>query len=362
MAEVIVEALGRRIGAHEVLKNVSFRVADGEFVTLLGPSGCGKSTTLNALAGLDVPTSGRITMGGRVLYDKARDIFVDARFRDLGLMFQSYALWPHMTVAQNLDFTLMIRKIRGEEARRRIAETLALVDMETYAGRYPGELSGGQQQRVALARTLVYRPRVLLLDEPLSNLDAKLRDKAREWLRDLQQRTGVTTIYVTHDQTEALSLSDRIIVMEKGRIVQDGTPSEIYDSPVNSFVADFVGASNLLPAEIEYIGSGHLKIAIGPDLFLTTTSGAGQISSGPVMLSIRPERIEMVSDASSTGMNEFDAEVHSSSYQGARHVHVFKLGSHYLRVESSAPLATKTARVRLPGNALRILSIPSPII
>jgi iron(III) transport system ATP-binding protein len=248
MADVVVEALGRRIGALEILRDVTFRVGEGEFVTLLGPSGCGKSTTLNALAGLDRPTSGRITMGGHVLYDEAANIFVDARFRDLGLMFQSYALWPHMTVAQNLDFTLEIRKIRGAEARRRIAETLALVDMDNYAGRYPGELSGGQQQRVALARTLVYQPRVLLLDEPLSNLDAKLRDKAREWLRDLQQRTGVTTIYVTHDQTEALSLSDRIIVMEKGRIVQDGTPDDVYDRPVNPFVADFVGASNLLPA------------------------------------------------------------------------------------------------------------------
>lgn len=144
MADVVVEALGRRIGALEILKDVSFRVAEGEFVTLLGPSGCGKSTTLNALAGLDRPSSGRITMGGRVLYDEDSNIFVDARFRDLGLMFQSYALWPHMTVEQNLDFTLEIRKIRGEEARRRVGDTLALVDMETYADRYPGELSGGQ--------------------------------------------------------------------------------------------------------------------------------------------------------------------------------------------------------------------------
>ncbi|MBK1871339.1 ABC transporter ATP-binding protein [Aestuariivirga sp. YIM B02566] len=354
MADVVVEALGRRIGVLEILRDVTFRVGEGEFVTLLGPSGCGKSTTLNALAGLDRPTSGRITMGGRVLYDDAANIFVDARFRDLGLMFQSYALWPHMTVAQNLDFTLEIRKIRGEEARRRIAETLALVDMDTYAGRYPGELSGGQQQRVALARTLVYQPRVLLLDEPLSNLDAKLRDKAREWLRDLQQRTGVTTIYVTHDQTEALSLSDRIIVMEKGRIVQDGTPDDVYDRPVNPFVADFVGASNLLPAELTAIGASDMRISVGAGLAITAARAARRLVPGPVTLSIRPERVEFCATEGQAGPNEFDVDIASSSYQGARFVHAFKLGPHLLRAESASRPATKAVRVRLPEAALQV--------
>ena len=354
MADVVVEALGRRIGALEILQNVSFRVAEGEFVTLLGPSGCGKSTTLNALAGLDRPTAGRITMGGRVLYDEAAGIFVDARFRDLGLMFQSYALWPHMTVAQNLDFTLEIRKVRGEEARRRIAETLRLVDMETYAGRYPGELSGGQQQRVALARTLVYRPRVLLLDEPLSNLDAKLRDKAREWLRDLQQRTGVTTIYVTHDQTEALSLSDRIIVMEKGNIVQDGTPGDVYDRPVNPFVADFVGASNLLPAELTTIGASGMRIAVASGLEVTVAKPARSLQPGPVIVSIRPERIDFCATAGKAGPNEFDVDIASSSYQGARFVHAFRLGPHLLRVESASPISAKSVRVRLSEAALQV--------
>jgi ABC-type proline/glycine betaine transport system ATPase subunit len=199
---------------------------------------------------LDRPTAGRIEIGDRPVFDSDEDIFVDAQFRNLGLMFQSYALWPHMTVADNLAFPLGLRSIKGRDARDRIDETLELVDMTAYRHRNPGELSGGQQQRVALARTLVYQPRILLLDEPLSNLDAKLRDRARVWLRDLQRRTGVTTVYVTHDQTEALSLSDRIVVMNGGSVAQIGTPREIYDTPSDVFVADFVGSTNLLNAEL----------------------------------------------------------------------------------------------------------------
>ena len=254
MADVRVENLTRKFGTVTALSDISFEVADGEFLTLLGPSGCGKSTTLAALAGLDRPTSGRIAIGTRVVFDGASGIFVDAQFRNFGLMFQSYALWPHMTVYKNLDFTLELRRIRGAAARERIAEALALVEMEGYAERYPGELSGGQQQRVALARTLVYRPEILLLDEPLSNLDAKLRERARIWLGQLQRRTGVTTVYVTHDQSEALAMSDKIIVMNGGRIAQIGTPREIYEQPREIFVADFVGASNLIAA-----AAGHRR-------------------------------------------------------------------------------------------------------
>ncbi|QRM32657.1 ABC transporter ATP-binding protein [Microvirga sp. VF16] len=354
MAEVAVEHLCRRIDNIEILKEVSFRVREGEFLTLLGPSGCGKSTTLNALAGLDRPSSGRIVIGGETFYDGDRDIFVDARYRNLGLMFQSYALWPHMTVAQNLDFTLEIRRIRGTEARKRVMEALELVDMASYASRYPGELSGGQQQRVALARTLVYRPKLLLLDEPLSNLDAKLRDRARDWLRDLQQRTGVTTIYVTHDQIEALSLSDRIIVMDRGRIVQYDTPSKIYEAPSCTFVADFVGASNTFLAEVVACDSGRAVLRIDSDTLLHAATDFRLRPGVKVMVSVRPERIEATQDAGADANNAFDVVLDMSSYQGARTVHSFVLGGQRLRMESPQGHLGARARIRIPVEALRL--------
>ena len=355
MADVVVQNLGRSIGNLEILKDVSFTVAEGEFLTLLGPSGCGKSTTLNALAGLDRPSSGRIVVGGETFYDEARGIFVDARYRNLGLMFQSYALWPHMTVAQNLDFTLEIRKLRGAEARKRVMESLELVDMAQYAGRYPGELSGGQQQRVALARTLVYQPKLLLLDEPLSNLDAKLRDRARDWLRDLQRRTGVTTIYVTHDQTEALSLSDRIIVMNQGRIVQHGTPTTIYETPGSMFVADFVGASNAFEAEVVGFEEGTARLRLGEDTHILARPEFTPELGEMLTVTIRPERIEAVTGASAAEPNDFSVLVDATSYQGARTIYGFALGGQRVRFEAAAGLdSDTTARIRLPVEAIRV--------
>lgn len=228
MADLKIEGLVKRFGEVRVVDDVSIHVADGEFVTLLGPSGCGKSTTLAAVAGLDQPDEGRITVGGKTYFDGATGTYLPPEARGCGLVFQSYALWPHMTVQDNVAFPLTLRKVKAAERKRRIEEVLALVEMEQYADRYPHMLSGGQQQRVALARTLVYQPSILLLDEPLSNLDAKLRDRARTWLAELRTRLGLTTIYVTHDQIEALSLSDRIVVMNGGRIAQLGTPQDIY--------------------------------------------------------------------------------------------------------------------------------------
>jgi iron(III) transport system ATP-binding protein len=348
MASVAVSHLSRHFGRVAALDDISFTVADGEFLTLLGPSGCGKSTTLAALAGLDRPTSGTIRIGDKVLFDGAAGIFIDAQFRNLGLMFQSYALWPHMTVAQNLDFTLELRRIRGAEAKQRIDETLALVDMEAYAARYPGELSGGQQQRVALARTLVYRPEMLLLDEPLSNLDAKLRDRARIWLGELQKRTGVTTVYVTHDQSEALALSDRIIVMNKGRIAQIGTPEEIYETPADVFVADFVGASNLLKAELG--NDGNARLPSGEVLHLR--AGSPSLPPGPVTLAIRPEKIVIAPDVSHR--NRVMAEVVAKSYLGARNLLVLRIGEQRIRVETTAPVLTSSIAIELPADAIGV--------
>lgn len=355
MANVRVENLVRKFGAVTALSDVSFDVANGEFLTLLGPSGCGKSTTLAALAGLDRPTSGRICVGERVVFDASAGTFVDAQFRNFGLMFQSYALWPHMTVYKNLDFTLELRRIRGREARDRINEALALVDMESYAERYPGELSGGQQQRVALARTLVYSPEILLLDEPLSNLDAKLRERARIWLGELQRRTGVTTIYVTHDQAEALAMSDKIIVMEAGKIAQIGTPNEIYEKPANVFVADFVGASNLLKADVQSVGSGLPKVRLegGPVLDLGNET---PLPAGPVTLAIRPERIEVVKSGD-TPPNRVVAQVVTNSYLGSRYLLVVQIGSQQVRVETSTPLSNDQVELSMPPEALSLYPI-----
>jgi iron(III) transport system ATP-binding protein len=351
MANVVVDKLVRDFGAFKALKGVSFTVNDGEFLTLLGPSGCGKSTTLAALAGLDRPTDGRITIGSRVMFDGAKDIFIDAQYRNLGLMFQSYALWPHMTVFKNLDFTLELRRIRGKEARQRIEEALTLVEMEAYAERYPGELSGGQQQRVALARTLVYRPEILLLDEPLSNLDAKLRDRARIWLGELPRKTGVTTIYVTHDQAEALAMSDTIIVMDNGVIAQIGTPREIYEQPSTAFVADFVGASNLLKAAIEeHEGQRMLRLEDGPLLQASNLNGA---TAGPVTLGIRPERIKLT-DPAANQPNTITATVLANSYLGARNTLVVQIGTQHIRLETAQRVTSQTVAITIPKDQILV--------
>src|SRR3954447_1742494 len=246
MPEIHVESLVKEFGEQRALDGVSFTVEDGELFTLLGPSGCGKSTTLMSIAGFQHPESGRISVGSETFFDASRRLDVPAERRNLGIVFQSYAVWPHMTVFANLAFPLKVRRLSRKAIKQRIAEVLALVEMAPYADRYPHELSGGQQQRVALGRALAYSPSVLLLDEPFSNLDAKLRERARTWVKELQSTLGLTTIFVTHDQDEALSMSDRVVVMRDGVLQQVGTPEDVYRRPVNRFVAEFVGRVNLI--------------------------------------------------------------------------------------------------------------------
>src|SRR5258708_318493 len=228
------------------IDGVSFAVPAGEIVVLLGPSGCGKTTTLRCVAGLEHPTSGEISIAGRVVSAPARGILVPPRSRDLGMVFQSYAVWPHMTVRQNVVYPLKHRKITRAEARRKVDEVLELVGLSEYADRPVVALSGGQMQRVALARSIVYRPQLLLLDEPLSNLDAKLRLRLRDDLRIILKQTGMTALYVTHDQAEAVVLGDRIGVMRDGKLLQMGTPDQIYNRPAHLFVANFTRATKQL--------------------------------------------------------------------------------------------------------------------
>ncbi|HMA80016.1 MAG TPA: ABC transporter ATP-binding protein, partial [Candidatus Binatia bacterium] len=250
MSDLIIEGLVKNFGKVRAVDSVSLTVKSGTLTTLLGPSGCGKTTTLNSIAGLDPIDEGIIRVGDFVLNDSKRGIALQPEERELGMVFQSYALWPHMKVYDNLAFGLKLKKVSDAETKRRIKETLELVSLVEMEQRYPFQLSGGQQQRVALARAVVAQPRLLLLDEPLSNLDAKVREQARFWLRDFQRRLGITTVFVTHDQVEALSMCDRVAVMDGGRLIQFGTPFEIYERPRHPFIADFVGRTNKLSGSV----------------------------------------------------------------------------------------------------------------
>ena len=242
---------------------ISLDAETGKLITLLGPSGCGKTTTLRCLAGLERPQSGRIVIGNRTVFDSAKRIFVPASDRGIGMVFQSYAIWPHMTVFENVAFPLRVsraKKYTAFEIRDRVSRMLDMVQLTGYARRPATQLSGGQQQRLAFARGLVHEPAILLLDEPLSNLDAKLREQMRLELKRLQRTLGITTVYVTHDQSEALALSDEIAVFDSGRVIQRGTPQEIYRQPKNQFVADFVGSANFLPGTVRATEGGVTQV------------------------------------------------------------------------------------------------------
>nr|MDT0659762.1 ABC transporter ATP-binding protein [Micromonospora sp. DSM 115978] len=332
MPEVTVTNLVKRFGPTTVLEQVSFTVKDGEFFTLLGASGCGKSTTLNCIAGLEQPTGGAITVGTTTFVDTAAKLFLPPERRNLGMVFQSYALWPHMSIEANLALPLKLRKVRRQDREARIGEALEKVGLTKLRGRYPHQLSGGQQQRVALARALVYSPTVLLLDEPLSNLDAKLREQARAWLKRLQEDLGITTVYVTHDQDEALALSDRIAVMSEGHMLQVGTPRQIYETPATPEVAAFVGRCNFLVGRVEQHRDGHCRVRLdcSGDIIEVTTdqqTEAGQ----EVTVAVRPERLDVHAPS---GPNTVAAEVLTSSYVGSRYEYQIKLGTHVVQVES----------------------------
>lgn len=272
--------------------DVSLTVAEGEFLTLLGPSGCGKTTMLRMIAGLEDPSEGEIVMHGQLVWSTRRGVFIPPGKRNLGLVFQSYALWPHMTAAENVGFGLRIKGLPKEEIRRRVQEALDQLQLSELGQRYPQELSGGQQQRVALARMLVTRPRIFLMDEPLSNLDAKLRVDMRAEIKRLHREAGATTIYVTHDQAEALTMSDRIVVMREGVVQQVGTPREVYRRPANLFVAGFMGnpAANLLSGRTAVV-DGRIVVEVGA--FCLPTTAPPEMAGRSVVASIRPEEVQL---------------------------------------------------------------------
>lgn len=363
MVDLVVNNLVQRFGGVTVVDDVSLTVADGEFVSILGPSGCGKSTTLAAIAGLDQPYSGEISAGSTIFFSSNKKIFLPPELRGCGLVFQTYALWPHMTVFQNVAFPLSLRKIRGEEQKRLVNEALELVEMSSYGKRYPHELSGGQQQRVALARTLGYSPKLLLLDEPLSNLDAKLRDRARVWLAELRTRLKVTTIYVTHDQVEALSLSDRVVVMNAGKVAQIGTPQEIYERPVDPFVADFIGTTNFLNASVSTRIDGSVwqfRLSDGQTLKVNSLT---QLDPGQEMtLALRPAQMLL----HNPGANPKDGtlvttRLISQSYVGSRWQLSLRLAGDLLRLESPHRIDSDQIQVWIPRNGAAIFNGPTAL-
>lgn len=304
MSDTAIEFVNvvKRYGSALAVDGISFSIAKGELVTFLGPSGCGKTTSLRLIAGLELPSEGQVLIGGR---DVSRDPASD---RNVGMVFQSYALFPHMNVLDNVSYGPVIRGGDKAAAQAKAREILEQVGLSGLQDRLPSELSGGQQQRVAVARAIVQQPEVLLFDEPLSNVDAKLRRKVRAEIRDLQRRFGLTAVYVTHDQEEALAVSDRIIVMQAGKIAQIGTPQDLYDRPATPFVADFIGDANLIAGTVQNgtFHAGDLGLAIaGPD--------------GAATVSIRPERIGLRRDGS--------AKVISATYLGSRTEYVVQTGA-----------------------------------
>jgi iron(III) transport system ATP-binding protein len=371
MPEITVQGLTKTFGQERALSDVSFSVRDKEFLTLLGPSGCGKTTTLMSIAGFQRPDQGTLSCGDRVFFDQARKVFLAAEERNLGMVFQSYAIWPHLTVFGNVAFPLKIRRMKKDAVRSRVLETLELVELADYAGRYPHELSGGQQQRVALARALVYSPAVLLLDEPFSNLDAKLRERARTWLKHLQSELGLTTLFVTHDQDEALSLSDRIVVMNEGSVLQVGPPEDIYRRPATRFVAEFLGHCNVLTARaVAATSAGRTKLALGANGQPIIVAGEDLAAGDEVQLAVRPEAIELAGGDAATGENgagdtatgengagenTYSAEVRTVSFLGDHYLYELDVGGLALTVTDARSFAGPAVTVRIPPSACRVL-------
>jgi iron(III) transport system ATP-binding protein len=347
MAELTVENLHLTYGTNPILKGVSMTLNRGEVVSLLGPSGSGKTTLLRAVGGLESPHQGTIKIGEKTVFDGAAKLEVPAEARNLGLVFQSYALWPHKTVADNVAFGLKLRKVPAEQIVARVKKALEELSLGHLAERFPHQLSGGQQQRVAIARALVYNPPVILMDEPLSNLDAKLREEARAWLRELIVEMQLSALVVTHDQSESMAMSDRILLLNNGVIEQQGTPQQMYDQPETLFTADFMGSNNRLAGKVTQI-QGEQALLEGPGWKLWGRKRAST-KAGDATGMIRLERVRV---AEGPGENRIDPELTTSMFLGEKWEHIFHLGETTLRAHTSAALAKGKHWVELPRDHL----------
>ena len=327
MAIVSLRGLTKKFTDTAAVDDLNLEITDGEFVSLLGPSGCGKTTTLRLLAGFLQPDAGEIRVDGKVVSSAA--LLVPPERRNMSMIFQSYAVWPHMTVAQNVAYGLKFKRLSKQEIDAKVTKLLGVVHLAELKDRYSAELSGGQQQRVALARALVVEPQILLMDEPLSNLDANLREEMRFEIRRLHEEFKITTVYVTHDQAEAMATSDRIAVLDRGRLVQVGRPAEIFDRPKTRFVAEFVGKANILTGRMD--GDGHLLLADGVKIRLSDAGGPPP--AGEVSVCLRPHNIMLVADRAGArhladqGYNLFSGTIRRSTHFGDAVDYNVELGS-----------------------------------
>jgi len=344
--QITIRNLTKGFGVTPVLKSVSLDIRDGELFFLLGPSGCGKTTLLRLVAGFYPPDSGEILFGDRCVND------VPPHRRNTGMVFQSYALWPHLTVAQNVEYGLDVRSVPTAERGQRVREALAMVRMEELASRSPNQLSGGQQQRVALARALVIRPDALLLDEPLSNLDARLRLEMRDEIRRLHAELKLTTVYVTHDQKEALSLADRMAVLKGGVVEQLADPRTVYRRPASRFVADFIGESNWVEGEIRSFDVTGMRIRTDLGEFLCSPR-AGLQPGVPVWVGFRPEALH----PTETPLNAFDGELRQTNYLGEIEEYVLSAGAHVFKCFVQNP-----ERALPPGTRLTVGVRPDDLL
>ena len=350
MADLIVKDLALRLGDNEILRGVSVAVPPGKVVALLGPSGSGKTTLLRAVAGLETPHRGTISIGDKIFFDAAQKIELPAEARGLGLVFQSYALWPHRTVFANVAYGLKLRGVKTDEIKARVEKVLAQIGLAELAQRYPHQLSGGQQQRVALARALVYEPPVILLDEPLSNLDAKLREEARAWLRTLIVSLNLSALIVTHDQIEAMAIADRITLLNAGAIEQEGTPTELYKEPATLFTAEFMGTNNQLQGTLaENSGQSATIDVMGSQLRgrSRTKVSAGEKATAVI-------RVEHMQIGGGPGPNRIQMKVSTQMYLGERWELVFVKDALTVRAYASAPLRHESYHVEFPPDALWI--------
>ncbi len=329
MARVVIQDLTKKFGNTVAVSDFSIEIEDGEFFTLLGPSGCGKTTLLRCIAGFIHVTMGKIYIGDRLVSSEDKRSFVPPENRNLGMVFQSYAVWPHMNVFKNIAYPLKIKKLPEKEIQRNVLRILELLKLVDFQHRYPNELSGGQQQRVALGRALIMNPEVLLLDEPLSNLDAKLREEMRFELKELQRRIGVTIVYVTHDQSEAMVMSRRIVVMENGKVHQIGTPYEIYKNPQNQFVANFIGKSNFIAGELFDVRNNTLLLRIG-EREVVGVESREKPQKKQFIVMVRHHNVEIMKKKL---QDTVPAKVKLSTYLGDRFVYEIEVGTETIRAE-----------------------------